>query len=343
MDAGGRRRIGMPQPSYAYGVARIRVLEGRLLGRDKLERMLEAASGDEALRVLAETDYAQAAAELKTFYDYERLLSGEIRKTYELIRTITPKEEWTNLFFLKYDMHNLKVLLKNRYLEAEDDALLMEVGTIPVDHLKRAVREKDYRELPQPVKEALEKLDELFSLDPDPQQIDLVLDRAMFDWIFATLKKNPNGVLQRYFEAQVDLINIRSFLRVKRLNGDASFLEKMLLPKGRIPSELLLESLEGPVESLMDKLAYTEYGGMVAEGIQSYVKTGRFTRFEKLMDDYLLRYIKAKRWETFGIEPIIGYLLAKESEVQAIRIIMVGLMNGISRDTIRERLRELYV
>lgn len=333
----------MPQPSYAYGVARVRALEGKLLGRDKLERMLEAASGDEALRVLAETDYAQAAAELKTAYDYEQLLKGELRRTYEFIRTITPKVELTNLFLIKYDIHNLKVLLKNRYLESEDDALLVEMGTLPIDHLKRALREKDYRELPQPVEEALEKLDELFSLEPDPQQIDLVLDRAMFDWIFATLKKNPNDFLQRYFEAQVDLINMRSFLRVKKLERDERFLEEVLLPNGKIPTVLFLESLENSLEDLMGRLAHTEYRGMVEEGVQSYMKTGRLTRFETLMDDYLIQYVRERRWRFFSIEPIIGYLIAKESEIQAIRIVMVGLMNGINRDTIRERLRELYV
>ncbi len=333
----------MPQPSYAYGVARVRASEGRLLGRDKLERMLEAASGDEALRVLAETDYAQAAAELRTSYDYEQLLKGELRRTYEFIRTVTPKVELTNLFLIKYDIHNLKVLLKNRYLESEDDALLVDMGTLPIDHLKRALGEKDYRELPKPVEEALEKLDELFSLEPDPQQIDLVLDRAMFDWIFATLKKNPNDFLQRYFEAQVDLINIRSFLRVKKLEGDERFLEELLLPNGKIPTRLFVESLEGSLEDLMERLAHTEYRELVEEGIQSYVKTGRLTRFETLMDDYLIRYVRDRRWKLFSIEPIIGYLIAKESEIQAIRIVMVGLINGINRDTIRERLRELYV
>ena len=45
----------------------------------------------------------------------------------------------------------------------------------------------------------------------------------------------------------------------------------------------------------------------------------------------------------FGAEAVIGYLVAKEIEFTAVRIIMSGRMAGISGDTIRERLREAYV
>ena len=45
----------------------------------------------------------------------------------------------------------------------------------------------------------------------------------------------------------------------------------------------------------------------------------------------------------FGVEVVIGYLVAKEIEFTAVRVIMAGKMAGISGGTIRERLRESYV
>ena len=42
-------------------------------------------------------------------------------------------------------------------------------------------------------------------------------------------------------------------------------------------------------------------------------------------------------------EKVIGYLVAKEIEFTAVRVIMAGRMAGISGETIRERLRESYV
>ena len=45
----------------------------------------------------------------------------------------------------------------------------------------------------------------------------------------------------------------------------------------------------------------------------------------------------------FGEEAVIGYLVAKEIEFTAVRIIMSSRMAGITGETIRERLREAYV
>ncbi len=51
---------------------------------------------------------------------------------------------------------------------------------------------------------------------------------------------------------------------------------------------------------------------------------------------------EAKR-VNFGPEPIIAYIIAKETEIKIIRIIMVGKINKVATEVIRERLRELYV
>lgn len=57
------------------------------------------------------------------------------------------------------------------------------------------------------------------------------------------------------------------------------------------------------------------------------------------MTDYAAR----AKHVPFGEETVIGYLVAKEIEFTAVRVIMSGKMAGIDGGTIRERLREAYV
>ena len=45
----------------------------------------------------------------------------------------------------------------------------------------------------------------------------------------------------------------------------------------------------------------------------------------------------------FGISPLIAYILARETEIKAVRIILSGKHNNLPQETIRERLREMYV
>lgn len=48
-----------------------------------------------------------------------------------------------------------------------------------------------------------------------------------------------------------------------------------------------------------------------------------------------MEYLSDARRVPFGVEPIIGYLYARETEATIIRIIMAGRMAGLDRETIR--------
>ena len=97
------------------------------------------------------------------------------------------------------------------------------------------------------------------------------------------------------------------------------------------------------METLIDRLAYKDYGKVVEEGISNYIKTKSLTKFEKLSDDFIFELAKKGKFVAFGIEPLIGYLMAKENETKIIRMIMVGKINEIPNELIRERLRDVYV
>ena len=67
------------------------------------------------------------------------------------------------------------------------------------------------------------------------------------------------------------------------------------------------------------------------------------TRFEKACDDAVTAYLSQAKYIAFGDAPVAAYLAAKENEWTAIRVIMSGRLAGLSKETIRERLREAYV
>jgi len=79
------------------------------------------------------------------------------------------------------------------------------------------------------------------------------------------------------------------------------------------------------------------------EGTEALTETGKFTTLEKLLDNKLIEYVKSAKYVPFGIEPLAGYLIAKDNEIKIARIILAGKLAGISPELIRERLRETYV
>lgn len=80
-----------------------------------------------------------------------------------------------------------------------------------------------------------------------------------------------------------------------------------------------------------------------AEGAaRSASGSGPLTEFERLCDDAVMKYLEGGHMIAFGVEPIVGYLFAREAETTAIRTIISGRMAGLDGNTIRQRLRRTY-
>lgn len=333
----------MSENKYLYSVTRVRALETKLLDKAKIERMVEAKDADEVIKILYETDYAGSISEMKGIEDYESALSQELSKTYELLGEISPVPELTDIFLYRYDIHNLKTLLKSSFLGEENDELLSSVGTIPLQKLKEMVKEKDFRDLNPIIRECAEEVVNEFTVNPDPQLIDVILDKCLFNLMYKTAKDNKSGFLMDYIAAQIDLANIKTFIRVKSMGYGRDFLKKVILDNGKLDFGFYNDIFDEPLETLVERLAYKDYHTVVEDGAASYQKTKSLTRFEKLSDDFLFNIAKKGKYVAFGIEPLVGYLMAKENEVKIIRMIMVGKMNEIPNELIRERLRDVYV
>jgi len=120
------------------------------------------------------------------------------------------------------------------------------------------------------------------------------------------------------------------------------FLGNVLLPGGKVNQDLLLENLEKGINGLMEVLASTEYEKLLISSAESYEK-GIMSTYEKLSDNYILDFVKKHKYSVFDVEPLVGYLFAKENEIRNVRIIMTGKINNIPGEIIKERLRETYV
>jgi V/A-type H+/Na+-transporting ATPase subunit C len=328
---------------YAYAVARIRSVERHLLDKGKLERMLEAKSAEEAVKVLVEANYGTSAAELSNPLDYERLLKEEHRKVFRLLKEISPKPELFDIFLLRNDYHNGKVLLKAEFMGNEQDDLLIESGSIAPLKMKGILRDRKLSELPPIMRKAVEECIDLYNRTGDPQWIDTVLDRACYQQMNEMAQVSDSSFLSDLTDVMADLANIQLFLRVGKMKKSWDYLQRILLPGGKVRSKVFVEHLGQPTDQIVEALKYTPYAAIVEQGVEAFAGTGSLTTFEKLADNYITTTVRKSKYISFGMEPLIGYLVAKENEIKNVRIIMVGKINKINTDRIRERLREAYV
>jgi V/A-type H+-transporting ATPase subunit C len=328
---------------YAYAVSRIRAIERKMLDKQKFDRMIDAKTPEEALKVLTEAGYGFEDSEQGNVYDYERMLQEESKKVYALLQEIAPQPEMFDLFLILNDYHNIKVLLKGEFSGNLDESLLLDFSLIPPSELKIKLQERKWDDLPPTMKEAIEETIETYNRTSDPQVIDLILDKAAYAHMLKQAEASKNQFLVKLVKIKIDLANINAFLRVKFLKKSWDYLDKVLLAGGTIDKKIFMQNLQSPLESFVNELSRTPYDKLCQEGLGSLHSSKGITHFEKLTDNFVMEYVRKARYITLGIEPLVAYLKAKETEIKNARIIMVGKINNISGEIIRERLREAYV
>lgn len=333
----------MDAMQFTQVIPRIRVLETRLLDKAKIDRMIDSNSAKEALRVLQETEYANVMTEVKRPEDYEYMLSAELKKVYHEAYDMTPVKSLVDIMSIKYDYHNIKVILKGMFLKKDFSDILIPVGSIEVSKLKNWIETNSLSEFNSIMRKAIEEVLESFNKTKDPQQIDIILDRYMFEEMLTIAKELQDTFSEKYVKASIDLTNIKGLLRIKKQNKGREFLLSMVIKGGHIDEETLVTLLNDSPENIISKLSYTDYSEVLKNGVEDYIKSGSVSLLEKLVDNYIMDLMKEAKMIPFGGEPLLAYIYAKETEIKVVRIIMVGKLNNITGEVIRERLRDIYV
>lgn len=324
---------------YLYLSARLRAMENSLLTQARMERMLDAPTAEDAAKVLTECGYQELSrVDVDTVND---LLAKARDQVMHDLAGCAPDPRMVDVFQIKYDYHNAKVLLKSEARGEDPQRLLVDAGRVPGKTLAAAVAESEFGSLPAPLAKAIQDARELLGATKDPQQADFLLDQAYFKEMEHLAQETGSEFLQGYVRLMVDVANLRSLVRVIRMGKDGDFLKTVLFQGGSMDLRRLIAVAEG--SATVEEIYSTSSLAQAAQLGQAAVNGGGLTAFEKACDNALMAYLTQAKRVAFGEQPLIAYLAAKDSEFTAVRIIMTGRLAGLSADVIRERLRDAYV
>ncbi|MEG1500804.1 MAG: V-type ATPase subunit, partial [Clostridiales bacterium] len=296
-------------------------------------------SVEEAAKVLSQCGYGDfSRINLKAV---EEKIEDMRREIYDDLLSDIPDMGIRDVFRIKFDYHNIKVVLKSDFSEEKSQRLLVDAGRLPIEELQEALFQMDLQNIPPIMAESITAARESLAVNGDPQLADFILDKASYEEMLAAAEATDIDFLVGLVRLMIDAINLKSIVRALRLDKDTDFMRKLLLPGGdfSIDSIILLAGTGSNFESLYSSGELAKAASLAG----SLTKGGSLTELEKLCDNAIMEYLGTARYTAFGPETVIGYLYAKEAEFSAIRIIMTGLIAGIDIDIIRERLREAYV
>jgi V/A-type H+-transporting ATPase subunit C len=325
--------------AFAFATGRIRALEAKLLTRAHYQRLLDAPDLQEAWRALAEMGYAKASERKPD--EYEEVLTDELRAVYKTLMSLAPEGSHLEWLARRYDFHHLKVYLKAKLLgEDPREGVLDGMGTVPLKLIEASVATEVWSALPPELAEAATAALAEYESTKAPQSIDIAIDRKLFEYLGEAVR--GHSFVETLVAIWADLLNLKSLARAKLMGRDRAFASKILVP-GSLEASALLALLETNIEAWADELRHTPYAEVLSRGLAYLTERGSLTLLEKLSDDFVMGFLKRAKLALYGPEPLIAYVLAKETELKNIRILLVGKLNGLPKEIIEEHLREPYV
>ena len=317
---------------YLFLASRVRALERKLLTAPRIEQLLTAGDVAACSQLLSELGYEPIHDEASL----QASLKQQREAVFSDIARFMPEPELLDVFRLKYDYHNIKTLLKDR----SGGRLLMDAGCISAADMERQYAESgNWQFLPKEMADAAKEAGDVLAETGNPQRSDFILDRAYFAQLRSLAQESRCAYLQEYIRAMIDAANLRSLVRTKRLRTDPGFLRQVLFDGGSVSVDTIVAHAGNGPAALYRATPFRA----AAEAGEEAVKGGSLTAFERACDNAVLLAAGKARSIPFGVEVVLGYLAAKESEWTAVRIIMSGRMAGMTADAIRERLRDQYV
>lgn len=320
------------QQDYTYAVARIRFRETKLLSDTDLDAMLASKDVEAVMRLLHDKGWGD-----NNDCRPEELFSLEEKKLWDFIDEVVEDRSTLNFLLVPNDFHNLKVALKCITRDIKPDGMMIENAIVEPKKLYDALQKREYGELSEFLQEVAKEAMTTLLQTSDGQLCDIIVDKACMEYVYQLGKESDNEIIRLYCELFVAAADIKIAIRSAKTHKKLDFIKRSLADCDSLDIDALSSAAVDGVDAVISYLGTTEYRSAV-DAISDSMSS-----FEKWCDDKLTDVMKPQKWEPFGIGPIVAFIIARQNEIKAVRMILSAKVNGLSDDTIKERLRGMYV
>lgn len=330
--------MAINRKSYVYLSALLRAREAKMLNGEKAERILNASTFEESAKQLVDCGYPDMSG--MKINDIDKCLNDRRATVFNEISLMIPDKSIVEVFQMKYDYHNAKVIIKSDAMEIDRSDLLSNSGRISPEKLVDAIKEDKYLDVSQIMGTALQEAKNYLARTGNPQHADFILDKAYFEELDLIAKKLESPFVTGYIKLLIDSNNFRSAIRTLRMHKNLDFLRTALVDGGTVSIERIISAANSG-----ENLAALYANSLLAKAASLAASTasgGSQTAFELACDNAVTAYLINAKLVSFGAEPVIAYLAATEGEITTVRMIMTSKLAGINKEEISERLRDLY-
>ena len=318
---------------YTYAVARIRALEVSLFSNSTIDQLIACQDYRQCLQFLEEKGWGDS----ETAGNAEAILTREEEKIWEVVQELSIGME--NFDVLSYPklFHNLKAAIKAVCTQEKNRHIFYEDVKIPGKEMLEIIQEKNFGKLPVQMQHAAEEAYEKLLQTGDGQLCDVIIDKAALEAVYEAGKASGEPIIRDYAESTVAVADIKIAVRSQKTAKSIEFMQRAMAECDSISVDQLSKAALSGMDAICDYLRGTAY----VEGAEALAESA--SAFERWCDNRIIETISPQKYNAFTIGPVIAYVIARQNEIKTVRIILSGKQNDLPEESIRERVREMYV
>jgi V/A-type H+-transporting ATPase subunit C len=328
--------VGEDDWQYAFAAAQVRALETQMLSRAALLDMANAENFELAIDLLAGSEYAVAHAS-KDFADVENMLLSRRSAIRELYKELIADKGLIEPFCAREDFANIRLALRRKLTGKPLGVDYSNDGSIAAEQFEEVFEEENYSPLPIYMQEAIERAVLAYYQNKDVRDIDHAIDALQAEYTLNKAAELKSEFLAGLFRLQIDLCNIRTMLRLRLTESEQ---RNVFLTGGYVEQGCLKHGLDISGDAIATLFFATPYYNLVESGVAYFEENKSFLKLERNCENYLMGYLKSTSQITAGSQPVIAYLLIKEHEIRAVRLILTAKKNRLDTKLILDRLGE---
>lgn len=344
---------------YGYINARVKGMNSRLFDRKLYDTLILKPDIDSLITELEKSPYKKEIEEecvlhpgiLGIEYALRKNLIKNYRQILDFFRGDIG-ETYIKVFLNRWDIQNIKTILRGKNIHAPPTEILeclFPAGELDEATLTELMKQQDIRSVidllatwqisySHPLTMHLDE----YSEKNDLALLEYALDKYYYEHSLSIVvgKKYDSRIIHDLLATEIDIVNIKTILRVIRDSIDSEDAKNMLLSGGKILEPTILGELisDDSIRGVVRKLESTPYSFLSSIPEQAFL-TDKISVFEKELDKYIIRKgIRTLRGDPLSMSIVIGYLWAKFNEITNIRIIARCKNESISDEELQDEL-----
>lgn len=322
----------------------VSVYQTHFLAQSDYDAMLRTNSLNEVLNVIKKTDY-HIPEDIEQTKNFDGFLMQNLQEVYNEMYAQTPDVRVIDLYALRYEYHNLKVLFKEWYTEKDFSRMYINIGRHSVEELRKQVRAEDDSQSIHPImRNGISRVKSYFEEYHNYDGISIILDDTYLNHLRAIADEIGDKRVARFVDMTIDIENLLVMARGINQGRSRGTLKAILSEYGSFEAEVLLDlGRNKDMARIVELFTLLPYGGNLKNAL-SENRDGKInvTELERKINEIEADEMRQLSLIAFGPLPILAYLYFKENEVSNLRLLMVGKDNDLAENKIQERMRPIY-